>query len=156
MKGNRSGSSTLHQGIVTHVNGSQAEVRIERAEACASCSAARLCGAGKRGGHTVSASCPEGLRLSAGDTVVVQCSERQGLRASLWAYAVPLALLVAVVWLAGALLHNEGLAALLAIVSLAVYYTALHYAGRGLFERLAFEVRGLCATSSTNEKISEQ
>ncbi len=101
----------------------------------------------------VSATCSAGEMPKTGDCVVLEGTVGQGLWATVWAYVVPLVLLVGVLSLGVALLHNEGVAALLAIAVVAVYYVALHFAGKQLRRRLSFEVKSII---NVNQTIKEQ
>ncbi len=116
------------------------EVRIERTSSCTACAAAGLCKAAKASSSLVTASF-EGEQPRVGESVTVEGTVGQGLRATLWAYVVPLALLVVVLSVCVALLHNEGAAALVAICAVAVYYLLLHYCGGRLLRGLSFRVR---------------
>ncbi|MCD8266496.1 MAG: SoxR reducing system RseC family protein [Prevotellaceae bacterium] len=130
----------LHEGVVTAVRGKQAEVRIQRASSCDACQAAGLCKAAKSGARTVTASF-QGEEPRLGESVTVEGSVGQGLRATLWAYVAPLLLLVVVLSACVALTLGEGASALVAIGAVAVYYVLLHYFGGRLFVGLSFRVR---------------
>ncbi len=91
--------------------------------------------------HEVKASPVEGISLSVGDEVELLCRGGQGLRAALWAYVLPLAVLVVVLLLGVSLLGSEVLAALVSLAAVAVYYVLLHFARHRLMRGLRFEVR---------------
>ncbi|MCD7721441.1 MAG: SoxR reducing system RseC family protein [Prevotellaceae bacterium] len=140
MKSDRTRDYILHEGVVTALKGGQVEVRIERTPSCQGCQAAGLCKAAKGGTSLVTATF-QGEEPRVGESVTVEASVGQGLRAALWAYVAPLLLLVAVLGLTVALTHNEGASALAGIGSVAVYYLALHRFGGRLFKGLSFRVR---------------
>ncbi|MCD8302118.1 MAG: SoxR reducing system RseC family protein [Prevotellaceae bacterium] len=153
MSENRANAAIVHEGVVTSVKGREVEVLIRQTSACAACAAASLCHAAEGRNTVISATCPAGEMPKAGDSVVLEGTVGQGLWATVWAYVVPLVLLVGVLSLGVALLHNEGVAALLAIAVVAVYYVALHFAGKQLRRRLSFEVKSII---NVNQTIKEQ
>ncbi len=153
MSENRTNALVAHEGVVTSVKGREVEVLIRQTPACEACAAASLCHAAEGRRAVVSATCPAGEMPKTGDRVVLEGTVGQGLRATVWAYVVPLVLLVGVLGAGVALLHNEGAAALLAIAVVAVYYVALHFAGKQLLRRLSFEVKSII---NVNQTIKEQ
>ncbi len=81
-----------HEGIVESIGADNVSVRILQASACSSCSARGLCRSSEskeklidvRGHYPT---------LKVGDSVTLQGSVRQGLRASVLAYVIPLILM---------------------------------------------------------------
>ncbi|HBC28301.1 MAG TPA: Fis family transcriptional regulator [Prevotellaceae bacterium] len=130
-----------HQGVVERVEATTCVVRIIQQTACGGCAARQLCkiSDGKR--KTVEASVgSEPVRV--GQTVVVEGSLAQGYRAVWIAYAVPLVLMVAVLFL-GCTLWGEGVGALAALGVLALYYGTLYLFRVCLDRRFRFSVRPL-------------
>ncbi len=133
--------SIVHDGVVTRVEGAMVEVRILQASACAGCAAARLCQSSEVKEKSVTALCRGGILPSVGDHVRVEGTVGQGLKATLLAYVVPLALVVAVLALGMRLLQSEGMAALLSIAALIPYYFVLFLMRSRLQGSLTFEVK---------------
>ena len=98
-------------------------VRILQASACSSCSARGLCRSSEskeklidvRGHYPT---------LEVGDSVTLQGSVRQGLRASVLAYVIPLILMTIALFI-GVRQGGEGIGALAALLVLVLYYGVL-------------------------------
>ena len=127
-----------HDGIVESIDAGKVTVRILQASACSSCSARQLCRSSEskeklievRGNYPT---------LHVGDSVTLQGSVRQGLRASLLAYIVPLILMVAALFY-GTHLRGEGAGALAALLVLAIYYGGLYLLRNKLGKQFEFSI----------------
>ena len=127
-----------HRGVVLQVGENSVSVRILQATACSSCSAKQLCRSSesKEKVVEVGGSYPT---LRPGDEVVLSGTVHQGLRASLLAYALPLVLMVAVLF-AGTQWKGEGFGALAAVLSLALYYAILFLMRGKIARRFTFAI----------------
>jgi len=113
-----------HEGIVESVGTESCSVRILQATACSSCSARQLCRSSEskeklievRGHYPT---------LHVGDSVTLTGSVRQGLRASLLAYIVPLILMLVALFIVTRL-YGEAAGALAALLVLMLYYGVLY------------------------------
>lgn len=130
-----------HQGVVERIVGRMASIRIVQASACSSCSAAHLCSSSETKEKTVEALCPHALLPQVGQRVRVQGRVSQGMLAAGLAYALPLALLMGVLFAVSALTGSEGIGALAALASLLPYYAVLHLLRHRLQQRLLFVVQ---------------
>ena len=83
-------STGTHIGIVTEINGKDAKVRFLRGSACAHCGACLTVGSSE-----MEITLQNTLGAKPGDRVKVDLSPKRMVQASLLAYAVPLALLIA-------------------------------------------------------------
>jgi len=127
-----------HEGIVESIGTGSCQVRILQASACSSCSARQLCRSSEskeklievRGHYPT---------LHVGDNVTLSGSVRQGLRASILAYVVPLILMLAALFI-GVHLGGEGIGALAALLVLALYYGALYLFRNRLGKEFAFSL----------------
>lgn len=127
-----------HDGIVESIGTGKVTVRILQASACSSCSARQLCRSSEskeklievRGNYPT---------LHVGDSVTLQGSVRQGLRASLLAYIVPLILMVAALFY-GTHLNGEAAGALAALLVLAIYYGVLYLLRDKIGKRFEFSI----------------
>ena len=127
-----------HEGIVESIGTESCRVRILQASACSSCSARQLCRSSEskeklievRGHYPT---------LHVGDGVTLVGSVRQGLRASVIAYVVPLVLMVIALFI-GTRLAGEGTGALAALLVLALYYGVLYLFRDKLGKEFAFEI----------------
>ena len=127
-----------HEGIVESIGPGSCRVRILQASACSSCSARQLCRSSEskeklievRGHYPT---------LQVGDSVTLTGSVRQGLRASVLAYIVPLFLMVAALFTCSRL-YGEGTGALTALLVLALYYGVLYMMRDRLGKEFEFEI----------------
>ncbi|MBP3712615.1 MAG: SoxR reducing system RseC family protein [Bacteroidaceae bacterium] len=134
-----------HEGIVENIGADSCSVRILQASACSSCSARQLCRSSEskekvievRGNYPT---------LKAGDSVVLAGSVRQGMRASVLAYIVPLVLMLAALFV-GTYLAGEGIGALAALLVLALYYGGLFLLRDKLRKTFEFRIE---VSSTTN------
>ncbi|MBQ9170863.1 MAG: SoxR reducing system RseC family protein [Bacteroidaceae bacterium] len=134
-----------HEGIVENIGADSCSVRILQASACSSCSARQLCRSSEskekvievRGNYPT---------LHVGDSVVLVGSVRQGMRASVLAYVVPLVLMLAALFV-GTYLAGEGIGALTALLVLALYYGGLFLLRDKLRKTFEFRIE---VSSTTN------
>lgn len=114
-----------HTGVVERVVGERVTVRIRQREACSACSAAGLCKSSDAKEKLIDITTPLAPTLSVGQEVSIEGSTRQGLKATLWAYIVPLALIVGSL-VVNAYIMSEAWAAVVALAVAALYYLALY------------------------------
>lgn len=129
-----------HFGTVVSIEGAHVVVRILQASACSSCSAASLCRSSETKEKELDIWDNDSSCLSVGDSVRVEGSVGQGLRATWWAYGAPLVLLVLVLMVAVELTGSEGWSAVIALASLVPYYIALYLMRGRLQQRLTFRI----------------
>lgn len=130
-----------HQGVVEQTGATTCVVRIMQQTACGGCSVKHLCKSSESKEKTVEASVGD-VPVRVGQTVVVEGSLSLGFKAVWIAYAVPLLLMVAVLFL-GCTLWGEDVGALLALGGLALYYAVLYLLRDHLNRRFRFRVRPL-------------
>lgn len=116
----------VHQGTVEQVMSHVVRVSIRQEAACAACAAANLCRTAESKEKTMDIVCQDAARYRVGQQVTIVGRLGLGLRATLWAYVVPLVLLMAVLITVSQLTGNEGLAALAALLSLVPYSFVLY------------------------------
>ncbi|MBR1631609.1 MAG: SoxR reducing system RseC family protein [Paludibacteraceae bacterium] len=121
-----------HTGVVHAVDGSRVLVNIEQQSGCAACGARNMCGTSESRDRVIEARAVGALQ--AGDEVMVYGEQSLGLRAVLWAFVVPFAVLLTAVVVLNRLLDNEAVAGTLAICSLIPYYIVLRLM-RGRLDR---------------------
>ena len=115
--------SIKHEGIVESIGTDGLTVRILQASACSSCDARKLCRSSESKEKLVEVK-GHYPTLQVGDQVTLCGSVRQGLRASVLAYVIPLILMLVALF-AGTRLWGEKLGALAALLALALYYGVL-------------------------------
>ena len=123
-----------HLGRVEHVTKDVVTVRILQASACSGCSAAKLCQSSETKEKLVNIRTRNFQQYEVGQDVMIEGSVKQGLRATLWAYVLPLALVVLVLVVAACTGMNDALAALCSLGVLVVYYIIM-YSMRNTFEK---------------------
>jgi len=127
-----------HEGIVEHVGADNCLVRIQQASACSSCSARQLCRSSESKEKVIEVR-GHYPTLQVGDTVILSGSVRQGLKASVLAYAVPLILMLVALF-AGTLLSGENTGVLAALLVLVLYYGVLYLLRDKLGKEFAFSL----------------
>ena len=127
-----------HDGIVESIDAGKVTVRILQASACSSCSARQLCRSSESKEKLIEVR-GDYPTLHVGDSVTLQGSVRQGLRASLLAYIVPLILMVVALFY-GTHLNGEAAGALAALLVLAIYYGGLYLLRNKLGKQFEFSI----------------
>ena len=127
-----------HEGIIESLGAEGCTVRILQASACSSCSARQLCRSSESKEKLVEVK-GHYPTLHVGDRVMLVGSVRQGLRASVLAYVVPLVIMLVVLFL---VTHHYGekLGALAALLALALYYGVLFVLKDKLAGQFSFKI----------------
>lgn len=127
-----------HEGIIESLGAEGCTVRILQASACSSCSARQLCRSSESKEKLVEVK-GHYPTLHVGDRVTLVGSVRQGLRASVLAYVVPLIIMLVVLFL---VTHHYGekLGALAALLALALYYGVLFLLKDKLAGQFSFRI----------------
>lgn len=127
-----------HEGIIESLGAEGCTVRILQASACSSCSARQLCRSSESKEKLVEVK-GHYPTLHVGDRVMLVGSVRQGLRASVLAYVVPLIIMLVVLFL---VTHHYGekLGALAALLALALYYGVLFLLKDKLAGQFSFRI----------------
>jgi sigma-E factor negative regulatory protein RseC len=128
-----------HPGIVSKVEGSRVTVTILAQSACHSCHAKGSCSMGGEENKEIELNCPD-EQYHNGETVNVIMQQSTGIKAMLLGYLFPFILLILVLVLMVVLTQKEGLSALVAIGSLAVYYLILYLMQGKLSKELTFHI----------------
>ena len=121
-----------HEGIVEHIEGNRAHVRIGSVSACAACHAKGVCGASDQEVKYIDVP-TGGAAYHTGEIVRVQVSKNLGLKAVAMGYVYPMLLLLAVLVILISVGMGELKAAGIALASLMPYYLVI-YLLRGRIE----------------------
>ena len=141
-------------GRVMSVYGDVADVQIVQTSACASCRIKGICAAGDSSTKTVRVPNPGGL--VAGMSVRLDMEERYGWLGVLFAFVLPLIVVVGTLFALRGALGSEELAALAGLAALAPYYGVL-YLTRGYFTRtIRFDAHPLAREAVTPTPYSIQ
>ena len=123
-----------HVGLVVGLNGNMAQIHFLRGKQCANCGACLTAG-----DNEMEIALTNSLGAKVGDRVVVDLSPKRVVQASLLAYAVPLAFLIAGVFLGGLVSDLFGL--ILGIVACGLAYGILRLVDRRNQKRHSFQPR---------------
>ena len=127
-----------HEGIVESIGAKSCLVRILQASACSSCSARQLCRSSESKEKVIEVK-GHYPTLQVGDNVTLIGSVRQGLRASVLAYIIPLIIMLIALFV-GTRLGGDGIGALAALLFLAIYYGILFLFRDKLDKHFSFKI----------------
>lgn len=127
-----------HEGIVESIGAKSCLVRILQASACSSCSARQLCRSSESKEKVIEVK-GHYPTLQVGDNVTLIGSVRQGLRASVLAYVIPLIIMLIALYV-GTRLGGDGIGALAALLFLAIYYGILFLFRDKLDKQFSFKI----------------
>lgn len=119
-------STLTHEGIVRALENNSVRVEIVQTAACAGCKAKSMCGASESMVKYITAEPLEPMQV--GDAVVVSVERRLGWRAVLYAFLLPVGLMMLMMGVVfPRFIEAEWLSGTLALLCLVPYYIALHY-----------------------------
>ena len=127
-----------HEGIVESIGAKSCLVRILQASACSSCSARQLCRSSESKEKVIEVK-GHYPTLQVGDNVTLIGSVRQGLRASVLAYVIPLIIMLVALYV-GTRLGGDGIGALASLLFLAIYYGILFLFRDKLDKQFSFKI----------------
>jgi sigma-E factor negative regulatory protein RseC len=130
-----------HQGIIEQINGNHITVRILQQSACANCHAKGACMAvGSKEKRIDIFAQPD--QFGVNEEVVIVGKESIGYKAILWAFVIPLMILVTVLILTLSVWKfNELASALCAIIALTPYYVLLYTLRKKIAKSLVFSIK---------------
>lgn len=132
-----------HRGTVENVGKGYVKVRIVQLSACSSCVAKKMCNSSEQKEKSVDVVVGEGEHYHIGDEVMLTGTLKMGLKAVVLAYAVPLLLLSAVLFLSVHFTGDEPLGALVSLSALALYYGLLYVNRTRLNRNFSFTIKHL-------------
>ena len=130
-----------HRGVVERVMSHGIRVTIMQEAACAACAAASLCRSSESKEKSMDIVCQDATSYQVGQQVTVIGRLGLGLRATLWAYVVPLILMMTVLLAVSCLTGSESLGALSCLLALAPYYGVLYFLRDRLQRTFQFQVK---------------
>ena len=137
-------NNVTHSGKVIGVFRDTVTVAVESSEACGSCASRSACSLGVQSNtRNILITTPDASSFSVGEVVTVATRTQMGLMAVALCYAVPAVVLVAV--LAAAVLCgvSEGVAALISLGSVAIYFGILWLVRDKLAQKISFTIEKL-------------
>lgn len=130
-----------HEGTIHNINGNRYTIRITQSSACSECHAKDVCMAADTKVKMVDVIDTTG-EFEIHDRVLLTGKTSIGYKAILWAFLVPLTILIAVIIVATSIWDMDELqAAVLALVSLAPYYLLLYILKDRMRKKLAFTIK---------------
>lgn len=132
-----------HEGTIDAINGNQYTIRITQSTACSECHAKSACIAADTKVKMVDVIDTSG-RFKMNERVLLSGKTSIGYKAVLWAFVLPLILLMSVIFISTSIWHlSELQAALIALVALVPYYALLYVMRHRMGEKLAFTIKKL-------------
>ena len=132
-----------HEGTIDNINGNKYTIRITQSTACSECHAKGVCIAADTKEKIVDVIDSSG-QFKLNERVLLSGKTSIGYRAVMWAFVLPLILMMSVIFAATSIWHvGELQAALMALVSLVPYYALLYAIRRKMGEKLAFSIKKL-------------
>ena len=129
-----------HQGIIEHIEGDVAHIRINSVSACASCHAKGACSAADQEEKYLDVPL-DGAAFKHGDSVYVQVAKKLGIRAVALGYFLPFLVLMLVLILLTAAGIPELKAGSLALLTLVPYYLLLYLFRKRLESTFTFSIK---------------
>ena len=129
-----------HEGIIDHIDGDVAHVKIDNVSACASCHAKGACGAADQEEKFLDVPL-QGASYQQGDSVNVQIAKHLGFRAVALGYVYPFLLLMGVLIATLALGAGELRAGGLALLSIIPYYLVLYLFRNRIAKSFTFSIK---------------
>jgi len=130
--------SVIHKGIVTSLNEKSVEVNIISQSACSSCHAKGSCSAADVQDKYITVD-GDFSSYKNGETVNVIMAKHQGFIAAIWAYIAPLVVLV-VALVVLLQFFPEGIAGILSLGVVALYYVVLFLGRKIFFNSFSFKI----------------
>ena len=134
-----------HEGVVERISDNICYVRFLQSSACSGCAAQRLCNSSESKEKIITIPL-NGIKVEVGETVNVEGTVVQGLRAVYICYLLPLLLMVISLF-AGVKMGGDLMGVLLSLCILAVYYGVLYVFRNRIGEHFGFIIRKI----GTNE-----
>jgi len=130
-----------HIGTISRIEGNILHVKMLQGSACAGCHAAKLCQSSETKEKEVDVICKDVTRYRVGQNVLLLGSIHQGLKATVWAYMLPIVLLVVVLFACFKMGVGETLSALLSLGAVAVYFMGIYLCRDKFQKQFSFSVR---------------
>jgi len=132
-----------HEGIIQNINGNQFTICITQNSACSDCHAKGACMAADTKEKMVDVLDSSG-QFKLNERVLLIGKTSIGYKAVLWAFVIPIIIMVGVIFAATSIWHvGELHAALAALITLVPYYAFLYLLRHNMGEKLAFTIKKL-------------
>ena len=129
-----------HEGIIDHIEGDVAHVKINSVSACASCQAKGVCSAADQEEKYLDVPLA-GINYHEGEPIQVQVEKRLGFKAVALGYFYPFLVLMAVLIVLIATGIPELKAGLVALLSIVPYYLGLYLFRKRIENTFTFSIK---------------
>ncbi len=130
-----------HEGIIEKINGSNITVRILQKSACSACHARSACMAADSKEKLVDIQDFSG-KYSENERVVIIGKESLGYKAVLWAFVIPMIIILVTLIISLSLLnYSETEAALSSIIALVPYFIVLYFLRNKMANSFRFSIK---------------
>ena len=129
-----------HRGTVKSIEGKHVRVRILQASACATCEAKKLCSSSESKEKWIDVVTPDAAEYKIDEEVMLIGTWRSSFWAVVLAYVI---LLLTALFLSIHFTHSEPLSALMALLSVMVYYFVLFLLKFKLSRKFLFSIKHL-------------
>jgi len=129
-----------HEGTVVAVSEGHLQVSIRQQAACAACKAAAHCTAAEGKIMTVDIAHVDSSSFAVGEQVRVVETQQVALRALVWAFVIPLAVMFITLAIVTTLTGSEAIGALSSLAALVVCFVVLRLMRNRLARQLRFSV----------------
>ena len=134
-------SNTIdHAGIIKQIKGSLLFIEIVQQSACADCHAKGMCSASDSKAKIIEIT-DLSNRYQVGDAVVITGKTSLGLLAVLLAFILPICVLVGSIIMGNTLQWNDGLSAVVGILTLIPYYFVLYLFREKMKNKFIFTIK---------------
>lgn len=130
-----------HDGIITKISSDEVQVKILSKSACASCNIKTACNMSEMQEKTISIPIPKDKNLSIGQEVTISIKLSQANRAVIFAYVIPVIILISMIFILNAFKIDEGINALISIGSLIPYYLIIFLFRGRLKRKFDYEIQ---------------
>ena len=131
-----------HSGTIINIFRDSVTVAVESSEACGSCTSRNACSLGSQSNtRNILITTDRADRYTIGQSVVVSTRTQMGLMAAALCYAVPALVLIVALIVATTLLTNQGVAALISLGAVVLYYFVLWLCRDKLAQKISFTIQ---------------
>lgn len=133
--------NVTHRGVVVGIGSTSLKVRIVQMSACSACGVKNSCGVSESKEKLIDVINPKHIPCEIGEEITLVGKENMGMKAVLWAFVIPLALIVLMLCAMQCLFPDREVESALTSVLILVPYYLVLYAMRKKFDRIfTFEV----------------
>ena len=129
-----------HLGVIDAIEGNCIHVAISQSSACAECKVAGHCNASESKDKIIDIITDSAAEYSIGESVKISTTKGVGMMASIYAYVLPLVIMMTVLIVVKAITGSDGWAAMSALFSLIPYYACVYILRNKISSQVYFEI----------------